>query len=80
MCSCIGKGVRNVQRTPGGLLFWQRWNNLQFVTSSAFLLTVYSDYLTSSGQKAQCANRIAPPSELLSFAKSQVHSHLISIN
>ncbi|KAJ0989335.1 hypothetical protein J5N97_007691 [Dioscorea zingiberensis] len=72
MCSCLGKGVRNVQRTPGGLLFHQRWNNLQFVTSSSFLLTVYSDYLSSAGKNVQCATGIASPSELLSFAKSQV--------
>ncbi|OVA01951.1 Glycoside hydrolase [Macleaya cordata] len=72
MCACLGKGSRNVQRTPGGLLFRQRWNNLQFVTSSSFLLTVYSDYLTSTGKSVQCASGTAAPSELLSFAKSQV--------
>ncbi|KAJ0963026.1 hypothetical protein J5N97_028148 [Dioscorea zingiberensis] len=72
MCSCLGKGTRNVQRTPGGLLFRQRWNNLQFVTSASFLLTVYSDYLASSGRNVQCASGTVTPSELLSFAKSQV--------
>ncbi|XP_039143300.1 endoglucanase 6-like [Dioscorea cayenensis subsp. rotundata] len=72
MCSCLGKGTRNVQRTPGGLLFRQRWNNLQFVTGASFLLTVYSDYLASSGKNVQCPSGTATPSELLSFAKSQV--------
>ncbi|KAF8379687.1 hypothetical protein HHK36_029131 [Tetracentron sinense] len=72
MCSCMGKGSRNVQRTPGGLLFRQRWNNMQFVTSAAFLLTVYSDYLTSAGKSVQCPAGNVSPSELLSFAKSQV--------
>ncbi|PIA34653.1 hypothetical protein AQUCO_03700141v1 [Aquilegia coerulea] len=72
MCSCIGKGSRNVQRTPGGLLFRQRWNNLQFVTSSSFLLSVYSDYLTSAGKSLNCAGGTASPAELLNFAKSQV--------
>nr|DAD36284.1 TPA_asm: hypothetical protein HUJ06_006924 [Nelumbo nucifera] len=72
MCSCLGKGTRNVQRTPGGLLFRQRWNNLQFVTSASFLLTVYSDYLSSAGRNVKCAAGTVYPSELLGFAKSQV--------
>ncbi|KAK4769215.1 hypothetical protein SAY86_027365 [Trapa natans] len=71
MCSCLGKGTRNVQRTPGGLIFRQRWNNLQFVTSASFLMTVYSDYLASSGRSLNCASGIVSPSALLSFAKSQ---------
>lgn len=72
MCACVGKAGHNVQRTPGGLLFRQRWNNLQFVTSSSFLLTVYSDYLTSSRKSISCAAGNVGASELLGFAKSQV--------
>ncbi|KAL2527711.1 Endoglucanase 6 [Abeliophyllum distichum] len=72
MCSCLGKGTRNAQRTPGGLIFRQRWNNMQFVTSASFLLTVYSDYLSSAGKSLKCASGYVSPSELLSFAKSQV--------
>lgn len=74
MCSCLGKSGRNVQKTPGGLIFRQRWNNMQFVTSSSFLATVYSDYLASSGRRyMSCSSGNVPPSELLSFAKSQVN-------
>ncbi|KAF5460557.1 hypothetical protein F2P56_020421 [Juglans regia] len=72
MCSCLGKGTRNVQRTPGGLIFRQRWNNMQFVTSASFLATVYSDYLASAGRYMKCASGNVSPSELLSFSKSQV--------
>ncbi|CAI9762577.1 unnamed protein product [Fraxinus pennsylvanica] len=72
MCSCLGKGTRNAQRTPGGLIFRQRWNNMQFVTSASFLLTVYSDYLSSARKSLKCASGFVTPSELLSFAKSQV--------
>lgn len=72
MCSCLGKGTRNIQKTPGGLLFRQRWNNMQFVTSASFLLTVYSDYLSSAGKNLNCASGSVSPAELLSFAKSQV--------
>ncbi|MFS7900570.1 putative cellulase [Helianthus anomalus] len=38
MCACIGKTSRNVQKTPSGLIFRQRWNNLQFVTSVDYIL------------------------------------------
>ncbi|RAL50995.1 hypothetical protein DM860_005351 [Cuscuta australis] len=73
MCSCLGKGNRNVQRTPGGLLFHQNWNNLQFVTSASYLLTVYSDYLSSSGRTLKCGyGADVSPSEMLLFAQSQV--------
>jgi len=72
MCSCLGKGGGNVQKTPGGLIFRQRWNNMQFVTSASFLLSVYSDYLTSAGKTLNCPSGRVSPSELLSFAKSQV--------
>ncbi|XP_077226706.1 endoglucanase 19-like [Tasmannia lanceolata] len=72
MCSCLGKGSRNVQRTPGGLLFRQRWNNLQFVTSATFLLTVYSDYLSSAGKSLSCPAGTVPASEVLAFAQSQM--------
>ncbi|KAJ3701131.1 hypothetical protein LUZ61_004836 [Rhynchospora tenuis] len=72
MCACIGKSSQSVQRTPGGLLYRQSWNNLQFVTSASFLLTVYSDYLASVGKAAQCDSGPAQPAELFNFAKSQV--------
>ncbi|XP_072998675.1 endoglucanase 19-like isoform X1 [Typha latifolia] len=72
MCSCLGKGARNVPRTPGGLMHKQSWNNLQFVTGASFLLTVYADYLAAAGKSIQCAAGTAQPSELLDFAKSQV--------
>ncbi|CAF2039464.1 BnaA09g12280D [Brassica napus] len=72
MCSLLGKGSRNIQKTPGGLIFRQRWNNMQFVTSASFLTTVYSDYLTSSRSNLRCSAGNVAPSQLLSFAKSQV--------
>ncbi|CBI34476.3 hypothetical protein VitviT2T_001794 [Vitis vinifera] len=72
MCSCLGKGTRNIQKTPGGLLYRQRWNNMQFVTSASFLVTVYSDYLASAGKNLNCAAGSVSPSGLISFAKSQV--------
>ncbi|GLT78106.1 hypothetical protein SLA2020_496520 [Shorea laevis] len=72
MCSLLGKSNKNAQKTPGGLIFRQRWNNMQFVTSASFLATVYSDYLTSAGRNLGCSAGRVAPSELLGFAKSQV--------
>lgn len=72
MCSCLGKSTRNVPKTPGGLMVRQQWNNMQFVTSASFLLTVYSDFLSASGRNVRCASGTVAPSELLMFAKSQV--------
>ncbi|OEL30581.1 Endoglucanase 2 [Dichanthelium oligosanthes] len=72
-CSCLGKGdSNNVRRTPGGMIYHQSWNNVQFVTSASFLLAAYSDHLAAAHQAAQCPSGSAQPSELLAFAKSQV--------
>ncbi|XP_009601304.1 endoglucanase 6 [Nicotiana tomentosiformis] len=72
MCACLGKGNQNIHKSPGGLIFRQRWNNMQFVTSASFLATVYSDYLASARKSLKCSSGTVLPSELLSFAKSQV--------
>ncbi|TKW12152.1 hypothetical protein SEVIR_5G018300v4 [Setaria viridis] len=72
-CSCLGKGgSNNVRRTPGGMIYHQSWNNVQFVTSASFLLAAYADHLAAARQEAQCPSGGVRPSELLAFAKSQV--------
>ncbi|CAN6675247.1 unnamed protein product [Malus baccata var. baccata] len=71
-CACLQKNDGyNVQKTPGGLLYVREWNNLQYVTSAAFLLAVYSDYLSAANAKLTCPDGQAQPQELLNFAKSQ---------
>lgn len=72
MCSCLGKSSQSVRKTPGGLIFIQSWNNLQFVTSASFLLSVYSDLLTTSRRNLKCSASAVQASELLALAKSQV--------
>ncbi|TKW24866.1 hypothetical protein SEVIR_3G077800v4 [Setaria viridis] len=76
VCSCVGKGAANVPRTPGGMMYHQRWNNLQFVTSASFLLTVYADYATKlpgGGGAVRCPGGAARPFEILAFVRSQVN-------
>ncbi|XP_011046752.1 PREDICTED: endoglucanase 11-like [Populus euphratica] len=73
LCACLNKNnVTNVQRTPGGLLYIRQWNNMQYVSTAAFLLTTYSDHLQASNQRLQCDQGTLDPSDIFKFAKSQV--------
>ncbi|OAY66155.1 Endoglucanase 11 [Ananas comosus] len=72
ICACLGKNNgRNVDRSPGGMLFIRQWNNLQYVSGASFLLSVYSDYLANARQELQCPDGPVTPTELLALAKSQ---------
>ncbi|KAJ6423822.1 hypothetical protein OIU84_024738 [Salix udensis] len=73
LCACLNKNnVTNVRRTPGGLLYVRQWNNMQYVSAAAFLLTAYSDHLQASNQRLRCDHGTLDPSEIFKFAKSQV--------
>ncbi|KAI6687553.1 hypothetical protein NL676_024381 [Syzygium grande] len=73
LCACLNKNnATNVRRTPGGLLFVRKWNNMQYVASAAFLLSVYSDHLRAVDQTLGCDGERVDPQELLRLAKSQV--------
>ncbi|KAJ4842019.1 hypothetical protein Tsubulata_012335 [Turnera subulata] len=73
LCACLNKNNEtNVKLTPGGLLFIRQWNNMQYVSTAAFLLTIYSDYLQNSNQRLKCDLGTLDPQELFNFAKSQV--------
>ncbi|TVU33431.1 hypothetical protein EJB05_25248 [Eragrostis curvula] len=86
VCSCMnrnpGGAEHNAGRTPAGLLFIRPWNNLQYVSSAAFLLTVYSDVLAALGEPLRCAggdgdsagvggDPAGDAGDVLAFAKSQ---------
>ena len=62
----------NVRRTPGGLLFVRRWNNMQYVAGAAFLLIVFSDQLALAHEDLHCPRGSLSPQEVLSFAKAQL--------
>ena len=75
LCACLGlnqNNTSNVERTPGGLLYVRQWNNMQYVASASFLLTVYSDHLLATDQKLKCPKGEVGPHDLFAFAKSQV--------
>jgi len=72
VCSCMnrnpGGAEHNAGRTPAGLLFIRPWNNLQYASGAAFLLTVYSDVLSALGEPLRCGGDAC---DVLAFAKSQ---------
>ncbi|GJZ79047.1 putative ribonuclease H-like domain-containing protein, partial [Tanacetum coccineum] len=61
----------NAPITPGGLLYLHEWNNMQYAASAAFLLAVYSDYLSAAKLVLKCPDATVQPQELIGFAKSQ---------
>ncbi|EOX99137.1 Glycosyl hydrolase 9C1 isoform 2 [Theobroma cacao] len=71
-CACLQKNDGyNVHLTPGGLMYVREWNNLQYASAAAFLLAVYSDYLSAAKAKLTCPDGQVQPNEVLNFAKSQ---------
>lgn len=56
----------------GGLLFKMGDSNMQYVTSTTFLLLTYAKYLTSSHTTAHCNGRTITPNVLRAIAKKQV--------
>ncbi|XP_075476743.1 endoglucanase 11-like [Primulina tabacum] len=74
ICACLNKNnSTNVRRTPGGLLYTRRWNNMQYVSTAVFLLTLYSDHLQSTNRRLNCDKDSVSSDEILSFVESQVH-------
>ncbi|XP_039068772.1 endoglucanase 5-like [Hibiscus syriacus] len=71
-CACLQKNDGyNSLLTPGGLMYVREWNNLQYASTAAFLLAVYSDYLSAANAKLNCPDGQIQPQEVLNFAKSQ---------
>ncbi|XVF44542.1 hypothetical protein PTKIN_Ptkin02bG0132900 [Pterospermum kingtungense] len=72
VCACLQKNDGyNVHLTPGGLMYVREWNNMQYASAAAFLLAVYSDYLSAADAKLTCPDGQIQPHEVLNFAKSQ---------
>ncbi|CAN6269746.1 unnamed protein product [Urochloa humidicola] len=73
LCACLQKNNgNNIKTTPGGLLYIDDWNNMQYVSSATFLLTVYADYLAASHGALKCPDGKVKPAEIVGFARSQV--------
>ncbi|XP_057963750.1 endoglucanase 17 [Malania oleifera] len=73
ICSLIPGGpFSQTQYTPGGLLFKMSDSNMQYVTSTSFLLVAYAKYLTSARKFVNCGGTIVTPKKLRTIAKQQV--------
>ncbi|CAL9189490.1 unnamed protein product, partial [Musa hybrid cultivar] len=73
ICSLVpGTSSFQAQYTPGGLLYKESGSNLQYVTSTAFLLLTYAKYLDSNGGSVLCGTSKVAAADLVSVAKKQV--------
>lgn len=72
ICNCAQKGSNNVKKTPGGLLWFLPWNNLQYTATATFVLSAYSKYLEAAKASIQCPTGPLQASDLLNLARSQV--------
>ncbi|KAH7525254.1 hypothetical protein FEM48_Zijuj06G0205600 [Ziziphus jujuba var. spinosa] len=72
ICNCIQKGNGNFKKTPGGLLWFLPWNNLQYTTTASFIASVYSTYLDAKKASIACPGGAVQPSDLIAFVQTQV--------
>ncbi|KAJ6961067.1 hypothetical protein NC652_000936 [Populus alba x Populus x berolinensis] len=73
ICSLIpGTSSFQAQYTPGGLFYKASESNLQYVTSTTFLLLTYAKYLGSNGGVARCGGSTVTAESLIAQAKKQV--------
>ncbi|ERN03163.1 hypothetical protein AMTR_s00003p00121890 [Amborella trichopoda] len=71
ICSVIPGVSSQTQYTPGGLLYKMSDSNMQYVTSTSFLLLTYAKYLTSSAKLVTCGRLTVTPKRLRAIAKRQ---------
>ncbi|KAJ6723397.1 ENDO-14-BETA-GLUCANASE [Salix koriyanagi] len=73
ICSLIpGAPFSSTRYTPGGLLFKMNDSNMQYVTSTSFLLLTYAKYLTYARKIVNCGGTAVTPKRLRNIAKKQV--------
>ncbi|KAK3030673.1 hypothetical protein RJ639_035877 [Escallonia herrerae] len=73
ICSLVpGSPNFQAQYTPGGLFYVRSGSNLQYVTTSSFLLLTYAKYLSSNGGVATCGSSTVTADKLIALAKKQV--------
>lgn len=57
----------------GGMPYYMINTNMQYVTSSSFLLTTYAKYLSAARRTVNCGGRQVTAATLISAAQSQVY-------
>ncbi|ONK58822.1 uncharacterized protein A4U43_C08F100 [Asparagus officinalis] len=73
MCTLIPESSSShIQYTRGGLIYKPGGSNMQHVTSIAFLLLTYANYLSKTSQTVNCGSISIGPASLRLQAKRQV--------
>ncbi|KAF5734364.1 Endoglucanase 1 [Tripterygium wilfordii] len=73
ICSLVpGTSGFQAQYTPGGLFYKASESNLQYVTTTSFLLLTYAKYLNSNGGVATCGSSTVTSEKLIELARKQV--------
>ncbi|XP_057865446.2 endoglucanase 20 [Cryptomeria japonica] len=74
ICALLPKSpTKQITTTPGGLLFIRDSSNLQYVNTATFAMLVYSNIIKAAKVSSiSCGGVSFKPSEIRSFAKSQV--------
>ncbi|WOL01581.1 endoglucanase 9-like [Canna indica] len=73
VCSVLPRSpFKTVIYTPGGLMYKMNGSNLQYVTSSTFLLSAYAKYLKISKQTSMCGDLAVTPLSLRGLVRKQV--------
>ncbi|CAK9198641.1 unnamed protein product [Sphagnum troendelagicum] len=73
LCAALQKNSgTQITVSPGGMFWLQPWNNMQYVATTTFVLTVAYDYYTNAGKTlSQCTSSVQN-SELLAAATTQI--------
>ncbi|KAH7668517.1 Glycoside hydrolase family 9 protein [Dioscorea alata] len=73
MCTLVPESsTSHIQYTPGGLIYKPGGSNMQHVTSIAFLLLTYANYLEKTSQIVNCGSISVGPTSLRLQAKKQI--------
>lgn len=74
MCNVVQKGNGNVKMSPGGMLWWQPWNNFQYTTSAMLVLAAHAEHLATAKASLDCPGGSLRSEDIFSFVRSQVIS------
>lgn len=73
LCGALQKNNGgNIRKSPGGMYWIQSWNNMQYVTTAAFLLTVASDYYEAAHQTLKHCTASVTNAEMMAAGTQQV--------
>lgn len=75
ICAVLPRSISwssQLQFSPGGMLYTMGQLNMQYVTSSSFLLTTYARYLSAARRTVNCGGRQVTAAQLFSAAQRQV--------